>query len=72
MKQSQPLIEPGDPGWSYCDRPLNPELATGLAQVWPGLEEVYLRTLKEVFQELRAEREAVCHYFYDKRWSIMA
>ena len=59
--------EPGDPDWQYCDLPIKKELATGLADIWPSLERVYLSTLREVFQQLRAERETICHYFYDKR-----
>lgn len=61
-------VEPGDADWTYCDRPLSTELATGLAKVWPGLETVYLHTLGEVFRDLRTERELICHYFYNKRY----
>ena len=60
--------EPGTSDWVYCSLPLSMELAKGLASKWPSIEETYISTLKGVFQHLRAERENICQYFYDRRY----
>ena len=59
--------EPGAPDWVYSDLPLSAELAGGLASKWPAIEETYITTLKAVFLQLRAERDGICQYFYDRR-----
>ena len=43
------------------------ELAKGLATKWVSVEVCCLTKLKKVFQCLREEREAMCHYFYLRR-----
>ena len=63
-----PNAEPGSSEWVYCSLPLSLDLAKGLARKWPGIEETYINTLKGVFQHLRAERENICQYFYDRRY----
>ena len=58
--------EPGTSEWTYCSLPLSIELAKGLAGKWPSIEEICITTLKGVFQHLRAERETICQYFYNR------
>jgi hypothetical protein len=62
-----PNAEPGSSDWAYCSLPLSADLAKGLARKWPAIEETYTTTLKGVFLHLRAERENICQYFYDRR-----
>ena len=62
-----PNAEPGSAEWQYCSLPLGDELAKGLVEKWPRIEETYLKTLKGVFVMLRSEREAICQYFYLRR-----
>ena len=62
-----PNAEPGSAEWQYCSLLLGDELANGLVEKWPRIEQTYLSTLKGVFVMLRSEREAICQYFYLRR-----
>lgn len=59
--------EPGTSDWQYTCLPLSLDLAKGLSTKWSSVEVCCLTKLKKIFQCLRDEREAVCHYFYLRR-----
>lgn len=59
--------EPGSPDWQYTCLPLNLDLAKGLSTKWVSVEVCCLTKLKKIFQCLRDEREAMCHYFHMRR-----
>eukprot|EP00731_Ephydatia_muelleri_P019022 Em0011g1062a len=59
--------EPGGPEWQYTCLPLSLDLAKGLSTKWVSVEVCCLTKLKKIFQCLRDEREAMCHYFHLRR-----
>lgn len=58
---------PGGPEWKFYSQPIPDNLAKGLVRKWPGIEQTFMKTLKQVFQSLRAERESICQYFFTRR-----
>ena len=44
-------------------------LVTILANRWENLEETYIDTSKNVFREIRQERELIYRYFYGTRYN---
>lgn len=62
------VLEPGSAGWQFCGLPVADEMAQGLAGKWEMVEGSYVASLKAAFRQLRWEREAVCRYFYRRKY----
>ena len=61
-------VIPGGRDWKFCSQPVPETLAKGLVHKWPAIEQTFVKTLKQVFQMMRGEREAICQYFFARRW----
>lgn len=62
---------PGGESWEYYSYPVAEKLAVGLSGRWPATEKTFVKTLKQIFQALRDEREHVCQYFFLRRYIII-
>lgn len=58
---------PGSAEWMFYCYPIPDNLAEGMATKWPAIEQTFIKTLKQVFQILREEREIICQYFFLRR-----
>ena len=63
--------EPGEDGWQYCSLPVHTSLVSSLAERWPEAEKIYALSFHDAFRCLRLERDALCHYIFSKRYSMM-
>ena len=59
--------QPGGPEWTYFFSAISNNIAGGLAGKWPAIETTFISTLKQIFQQLRDERECICQYFFIRR-----
>lgn len=60
-------VVPGGPDWKYYSKPVPENLAKGMVHKWPSIEQTFVKTLQQVFQILRGERECICQYFFTRR-----
>ncbi|XP_028417674.1 sperm flagellar protein 2-like [Dendronephthya gigantea] len=67
-----PGPEPGSKEWEYVDQPIEMPLVEVLASRWENLEKTYIDTAKNVFREIRLEREVICRYFYSTRKEFLS
>uniref|UniRef100_X1Z7B7 Calponin-homology (CH) domain-containing protein n=1 Tax=Capitella teleta TaxID=283909 RepID=X1Z7B7_CAPTE len=56
---------PGSTEWEYVDEPIDDEMIRILAPQWESLETAYIDNSKQVFRNLREERELIIQYFYN-------
>ena len=64
---STPPPAPGSEQWQYVDQDLDFELCEVLSEYWTTLEKTYIANGKEVFRNVRDEREMIVQYFYSVR-----